>query len=361
MALDTQKMENTGNTSYKLAPSTPVVVIILNWNGAKLLREYLPQVIDTIDSAVSTIIVADNGSTDDSLTLLENEFGDKVKIIAFPENYGFAEGYNRAIAKCADYEYVVLLNSDVAPTPGWDVVLHKYMCNHSDVGACQPKIIAYKDRQKFEYAGAAGGYLDRDGYPYCRGRIFETCETDSGQYDTIAEVHWASGACLMVRTALYLDCGGLDKEFFAHMEEIDLCWRMRLAGYKLVCVPSATVYHLGGGSLSALNPFKTYLNFRNNLLMLHKNLPASERGRRLFRRRLLDTLAWAKYVATFRWKHAAAIFRAHRDFSTMRKKYLSEAKFNLLGADEYSSRSILWQYFVRGRRTFTEIFSMKPE
>lgn len=352
-------MENTGKTSYRIEPSTPVAVIILNWNGAKLLREYLPQVIETSDTAVSTLIVADNGSTDESLAILETEFGGKVEVIAFPENYGFAEGYNRAIGLCADFEYAVLLNSDVATTPGWDVTLYNYMCSHADVGACQPKILAYKDRRKFEYAGASGGYLDRDGYPYCRGRIFDTCEADAGQYDAAADVHWASGACLMVRTALYINCGGLDKDFFAHMEEIDLCWRMRLAGYRLVCVPAAAVYHLGGGSLSALNPFKTYLNFRNNLLMLHKNLPAAVRGRRLFRRRLLDTLAWAKYMLTFRWKHAAAVLRAHRHFSRMRDKYPAVASADLLGSDEYSTRSILWQYFVRGRHTFAEIFSSK--
>lgn len=359
--MDTQKMENTGNDTNRIEPATPVAVIILNWNGAKLLREYLPQVIATIDSAISTLIVADNGSTDDSLALLESDFAGKVQVIAFPENYGFAEGYNRAIAMCAGYEYAVLLNSDVATTAGWDVALYNYMCSHADVGACQPKILAYRDRQKFEYAGAAGGYLDRDGYPYCRGRIFDTCEVDSGQYDTVVDVHWASGACLMVRTALYLACGGLDKDFFAHMEEIDLCWRMRLAGYRLACVPSATVLHLGGGSLSALNPFKTYLNFRNNLLMLHKNLPADVRGRKLVRRRLLDTLAWAKYVATFQWKHAAAVVRAHRHFAKMRKNYSTDATTNLLGGDRYSSRSILWQYFVRRRRTFVDIFSSKDD
>ena len=297
----------------------PVAVIILNWNGSALLREYLPQVIANTDPAVGRVIVADNGSDDDSRMILAEEFP-QVEVLAFDHNYGFAEGYNKAL-EATHYPYTVLLNSDVAPDPHWLGRLYDFMESHPDCAACQPKLLSYRDPSVFEYAGACGGYIDRNGYPYCRGRIFGTCEADKGQYDTVAEVDWATGAALMVRTDLYLKAGGLDPGFFAHMEEIDLCWRLRTMGYKLYAVPEASVRHLGGGSLPASNPRKTYLNFRNNLLMLHKNLP--RRGKRAFliKRRLLDTIAWAKFVATFDWANASAIVRAHRDFARMRRDY----------------------------------------
>lgn len=347
-------MEKSCDITVK-QPQPNVAVLILNWNGRKLLEEYLPQVLDATDSEISRVVVVDNGSTDDSVPYLESEYGDRIEILPFDKNYGFAEGYNKAVAAYSAYKYVVLLNSDVAPGTGWDKILYGLMRSDDKIGACQPKILSYKDRQRFEYAGACGGYLDRDGYPFCRGRIFDTCETDVGQYDTPAEVHWASGACLMVRTDAYIACGGLDSDFFAHMEEIDLCWRLRLAGYRLVCEPSAVVYHLGGGSLPAENPFKTYLNFRNNLLMLHKNLPDGDRSAELVRRRLLDTLAWLRYVATFDMKNAAAIVKAHRDFARMRSKYTGHPRRNLLKAPEAFSRSILWQYYARGRKLFSEL------
>ncbi|MDE6368749.1 MAG: glycosyltransferase family 2 protein, partial [Muribaculaceae bacterium] len=248
-----------------------VAVIILNWNGEKLLREFLPEVIATTDPTIARVIVADNGSTDGSRRLLENEFPD-VERIYFDTNHGFAGGYNLAI-DLTDYRYTVLLNSDVATSAGWVNTLYKFMEEHPEVGACQPKLLSFNNPQKFEYAGAAGGFLDCNGYPFCRGRIFQTCETDEGQYDSNMEIFWASGACLMVRSELYRKVGGLDTAFFAHMEEIDLCWRILLAGYKIMAVCDTCVYHLGGGYLPASNPRKTYLNFRNNLLMLYKNLP----------------------------------------------------------------------------------------
>ena len=250
--MDTQPLEDTREASPRTA------VIILNWNGRALLRRYLPAVVATTDPAISRIIVADNGSTDDSVEYVKNEFGDRVEIMSFDHNYGFAEGYNRAVSLAEGYKYVVLLNSDVATTPGWDRVLLEYMDSHAQCGACQPKLLSDRQRDTFEYAGACGGYLDCNGYPYCRGRIFADCEKDHGQYDTARDdLHWASGACLMIRHKLYLDAGGLDARFFAHMEEIDLCWRIRLAGYTLAVVPQAVVYHLGGGSLPAENPRKT--------------------------------------------------------------------------------------------------------
>ncbi len=335
------------------AGRVPVAVIILNWNGAQLLREYLPAVLATTNSSIGRVIVADNGSTDDSLQVLRDEFPD-VEVLSFESNLGFAAGYNRAIAETG-YELTVLLNSDVKPDYGWLDGLYAYMCAHEDCGACQPKIMSLREPTRFEYAGACGGFIDRHGYPYCRGRIFGDCETDYGQYDSERDVFWASGAALMVRSELYLKVGGLDPAFFAHMEEIDLCWRIRLEGYKVAAVPSARVFHLGGGSLPAENPRKTYLNFRNNLLMLHKNLPDGVRCVALLTRRLLDTVAWAKYVVTFKWKHAGAIFRAHRDFAKMRRAYTKHPEYNLLAVDPESSVNIITAYYLRGRKKFSEL------
>ena len=330
-----------------------VAVIILNWNGEKLLREYLPSVIETTDTSIADIIVADNGSTDSSVELLRKEFP-QVKLLEFKENYGFAEGYNRAI-KETNYPYTVLLNSDVATTQGWINTLYDYMEAHPNVGACQPKIRAYTNKTYFEYAGAAGGFIDSNGYPYCRGRIFDTVEEDNGQYDEVIPVFWATGAALMVRSELYLGVGGLDKDFFAHMEEIDLCWRILLTGSEIMAVPQSVVYHLGGGSLPASNPRKTYLNFRNNLLMLHKNLPDETRGKTLFIRRLLDTVAWAKYMATFDFKNANAILKAHNDFKKMRKAYTSHPTIDLLRTRTDCRRNILLDYYLRGRKKFSDL------
>ena len=330
-----------------------VAVIILNWNGEKLLREYLPSVIETTDSSIADVIVADNGSTDSSVELLRKEFP-QVKLLEFSENYGFAEGYNRAI-KATNYPYTVLLNSDVATTEGWINVLYDYMEANPNVGACQPKIRAYTNKTHFEYAGAAGGFIDRNGYPYCRGRIFDTVEEDKGQYDEVVSIFWATGAALMVRSQLYIDAGGLDKDFFAHMEEIDLCWRILLTGSEIMAVPQSVVYHLGGGSLPASNPRKTYLNFRNNLLMLHKNLPDETRGKTLFIRRLLDTVAWAKYMATFDFKNANAILKAHYDFKKMRKTYTIHPTIDLLRTRTDCRRNILLDYYLRGRKIWSNL------
>lgn len=350
MAMDTQSLE----TSRDAAMTPPVAVVILNWNGRGLLERYLPQVVKNSAPDISRIIVADNGSTDSSCEFVEIQFPE-VELIKLDKNYGFAEGYNRVIAMLTQYPYVVLLNSDATGAPGWDKALYDYMESHPKAGACQPKILSDTARDTFEYAGAAGGFLDRNGYPYCRGRIFDVCERDNGQYDSDIEVHWASGAALMVRRRVYIDCGGLDKDFFAHMEEIDLCWRIRLAGYSIAAISSSAVYHLGGGSLSSSNPRKTYLNFRNNLLMLHKNLPESVRKRKLVWRRLLDTLAWGMYTATFRWKHAAAIVKAHRDFARMCKSYTEHPEVNLLGRDSDSRRNILVEFYAKRHRRYSDL------
>lgn len=277
-----------------------------------MLRRYLPSVVAHTTGA--EIIVADNGSTDDSLEVLRKEFP-SVKTIVLDKNYGFAEGYNRAIEQ-VDSEYVVLLNSDVETPEGWLAPLLDYMETHPEIAAVQPKIRSWRQRDYFEHAGAAGGYVNRLGYPYCRGRVLWHVEQDKGQYDTIAEVDWTSGACMCVRTKVYKECGGLDASFFAHMEEIDLCWRMRNAGWKLACIPQSTVYHLGGGSLSYDSPRKTYLNHRNNLLMIRKNM--RHPGGVLFVRFFLDYAAALLYLMQGRWEACKAVFAARRNFHRMK-------------------------------------------
>lgn len=306
----------------------PVAVIILNWNGEKLLDEFLPSVVAHTPSDIADVIVADNGSTDGSLAMLAERFP-SVQTLVFDRNYGFAEGYNRAL-RLTGYSYTVLLNSDVAVKSDWLTPLYRFMESTPDAGACQPKILSYKQPDMFEYAGAAGGFLDRHGYPYCRGRVFDSMESDHGQYDDTVEVDWASGAALMVRTEVYEAAGGLDASFFAHMEEIDLCWRMRLLGWKVYAVGNTAIYHLGGGSLPASNPRKTYLNFRNNLLMLRKNLPANGRRRALIVRRLLDTVAFMKFALTLDTGNARAVLRAHRDYRRMATDGPVTAPENLL-------------------------------
>lgn len=326
-------------------------VIILNWNGADMMRRFLPEVVRSTPAEEADVIVADNGSTDNSLQVLAEEFP-SVKVIVLDKNYGFAEGYNRALAS-VEHEYAVLLNSDVATSDGWLDALKAEMRDNADVAACQPKILSAERRNMFEYAGACGGYLDRHGYPYCRGRIFGSVEEDRGQYDTPADVAWASGAALMVRRKEYLAAGGLDGAFFAHMEEIDLCWRLRLRGFRVRVVPASKVYHLGGGSLPAGNPRKTYLNFRNNLLMLYKNLPHKGRRKALIVRRLLDTIAWAKSVATLQWGDAGAILRAHRDFRRMKRAYdgLPSPTANLISGEP----DILTSYYLKGKKEYSRL------
>lgn len=295
-------------------------VIILNWNGEKLLRQFLPVASRFTHGEDVDLIVADNGSTDGSIGWIK-ENHPEVKVIALDENYGFAGGYNRAI-EAVEYPYIIMLNSDVEVTDGWWRPLLHYMEVHPGVGALQPKIKSFRERDRFEYAGAAGGYLDRLGYPYCRGRLFDIVEKDEGQYDGDAvDVTWASGAALMVKRELYLELGGLDPLFFAHMEEIDLCCRILASGHRVMALSDSEVYHVGGASLNQGNPRKTYLNFRNNLLLLHKNLPSSKRNRILFWRRMMDVLAFGMYLVRFDFANAKAILKAHNDFREMRIFY----------------------------------------
>lgn len=344
----------TPTTTRSLRPDTAVV--ILNWNGRHLLEEFLPTIVDNTPPGEGRIIVADNGSTDDSLAWIASRWpGGEVDVMAFDRNYGFAAGYNKAIAALKDdYRYAVLLNSDVAARGPWLGPLVRFMEANPDVAASAPKLLSYRDPARFEYAGASGGFLDRHGYPYCRGRIFGTCETDRGQYDGETDVDWATGAAMMVRIDDYLRAGGLDPAFFAHMEEIDLCWRMRRLGKRIAVVPGSVLYHLGGGSLPPSDPRKTYLNYRNNLLMLHKNLPPATRRGILLRRRLLDTVAIGLSLVTGKWRAAAAIVRAHNDFRHMRGEFATRS--DTPTADDLRRRpDIILSYFLRGRHTFSSL------
>lgn len=332
----------------------PVGVIILNWNGAELLRRYLPSVVEGNSDGVADVIVVDNGSDDASREVLEKEFP-AVRTLYFDRNYGYAEGYNRAV-ETLGYEYSVLLNSDVAVEPGWLLPLYDYMRGNPEVAACQPKILSDADRSRFEYAGASGGFLDKHGFPYCRGRIFDTVEPDTGQYDTPVDIFWATGAALVVRTGDYLDAGGLDKDFFAHMEEIDLCWRIHRLGKSVRVVPQSRVFHLGGGSLPASNPRKTYLNFRNNLFLLYKNLPPREGRRMLFVRRLYDTLAFFMFVARFDFANARAVLRAHADYRRQKCRYDSMRPSEPLAGDYPCFRqNIILAYHLFRRRRYSDL------
>lgn len=287
-----------------------ISVVILNWNGSAMLQRFLPSVIRYSEEA--EIIVADNGSTDHSIDILREKFP-SVRILPFRENYGFAEGYNRAIQQI-ETPYVLLLNDDVEVTPHWLQPLLAFMNHHPEVAACQPKILSETQRELFEYAGACGGFIDHLGYPYCRGRIFNHVEKDRGQYDQVCPIFWATGAALLVRTDVFRKEGGLDKRFFAHMEEIDFCWRLRSRNYGIYCIPQSTVYHVGGGTLPKSHPRKTFLNFRNNLLMLYKNLPEERLNSTLRIRYFLDLVAALKMLLSGQVKESMAIVKALRTF-----------------------------------------------
>ena len=323
-----------------IKPEMKTAIVILNWNTEGFLRDLLPGLLHSIENVEGAeVIVADNASTDGSMKVME-EFFPQVRTIRFDRNHGFTGGYNKAFEQI-DAEYFLLINSDIEVTEGWLEPLVKWMEDHPECGACGPKLHSWQEREKFEYAGAAGGYIDRYGYPFCRGRVMKRLETDKGQYDSAADVFWVTGACLMVRSSIYRELGGLDDRFFAHMEEIDLCWRMQLAGYRVTVVPESLVYHIGGGTLPATSPFKLYLNFRNNLLMLENNLAktfalglyndgmpaekAAAKGYRNARRRItfrkcLDALSALVYLATFKTDCFKSVIKAHRDAAGLNVK-----------------------------------------
>lgn len=362
-------------------------VIILNWNGEKhkLLRHYLPSVVEYTPSHQADVIVADNGSDDDSLQVLA-EYFPTVRVLPLGKNLGFAEGYNRAIRTASQegYDNVVLLNDDVKVSPDWLGPMLSYMKQNYKCAALQPKLlkdwsfdekfgiwnelnrnkaaVAAQGIETFEYAGACGGYLDKLCYPFCRGRIFDTIEDDHGQYDLpTGEAHrvmWATGACLMVRTEQYLTAGGLDSRFFAHMEEIDLCWRLRRLGYEVACVPQSKVYHKGGASLPQGDPRKTKLNFRNSLVMMWKNLPQDECHRLMLRRKLLDGVAGLNFLLHGQLQNCLAIIKAHREASQMiREQYKASELIGFGQAEKFAeeTRSILWQYYVRRIKRYSDL------
>lgn len=339
-------------------PSTesrpPVSVVILNWNGLSHLREFLPSVVRHTPSSLAGIVVADNGSEDGSAAFVEREFP-SVRLLRLDRNYGFTGGYNRALSRI-DAAYYVLLNSDVEVTPGWLEPLVAAVESSPSVAAVMPKMLSFADRSRFEYAGACGGFIDVLGYPFCRGRLLSVTEEDKGQYDTQREVFWASGACLLVRADLYHTQGGLDEDFFAHMEEIDLCWRLKNAGHRILAEPASTVYHLGGGTLPNESPRKLYLNFRNNLRMLYKNLPSEKLVPVLAVRMVLDGLAAVSYLLRGRGKGFAAVLRAHLDFyrglPALRVKRRQQRQAD--GLTGIYPGSVLWRFFT-GTRTFARL------
>lgn len=305
-----------------------------------------------------TVYVADNGSTDGSAEMLQREFP-SVHLIVLDKNYGFAGGYNKALQQL-DAEYVVLLNSDVEVTAHWLEPLVSYMDTHPEVAACQPKIRSFRQKESFEYAGAAGGFIDRYGYPFCRGRLLGVVEEDKGQYDAIIPVFWATGAALFIRLADYRTVGGLDERFFAHMEEIDLCWRLRARGRMLVCVPQSVVYHVGAATLKRENPRKTFLNFRNNLLMLYKNLPRHELVGVMRVRMWLDWAAAIVFLLKLQWPNAWAVLQARRAFHKLRPSYDEVRAANLRSSrltaiPERMQSSLLWQFYFKRKKIFSQL------
>lgn len=349
-----------------------VAIVILNWNGKSMLEHFLPSVLkySLLDAEgeagwqtpheeplelTSQVIVADNGSTDGSVAFLKENYPE-VPLVLLDRNYGFAEGYNRALAQ-VEADYYVLLNSDVECTPHWIQPIINMMEREEKVAVAQPKLLMYDRRDTFEYAGGAGGFIDAYGYPFCRGRLFNTLERDHGQYDDERDVFWASGAAMFVRADVWKELGGLDGDFFAHMEEIDFCWRVKNAGYRVRCCPRSVVYHVGGGTLPKSSPFKTQLNFRNNLSMLYKNLPENRRSQVLALRMLLDGVAALKFLLQGHMGEFAAVRKAHSEFRQRRESL--EEKRSLI---EHSAQvpgiyqgKLLWEYYLLHRTTYISL------
>ncbi|MBZ9731056.1 glycosyltransferase family 2 protein [Salegentibacter sp. JZCK2] len=326
-------------------------VVILNWNGRDLLKQFLPSVISFSEEA--NIYVADNASTDDSVAFVKENFP-QVKIIQNKENGGFAKGYNDALSGLTE-DIFVLLNSDVEVTENWLKPILEIFNNEPKTAALQPKILDFKKKDHFEYAGAAGGFIDKYGYPFCRGRIFETLEKDYGQYNEDVPIFWASGACLVIRKNVYWEAGALDKDFFAHQEEIDLCWRIHNLGYQVKSCGAAIVYHVGGATLDNMNPRKTFFNFRNSLYMLLKNVPAPNVYAILLMRMILDGIAGMKFIAAGKFSHLYAILQAHSAFYRNFKKIHSKRKSVPKNTEYFQLKSIIWSYFCLGKKEFSKL------
>lgn len=333
-------------------------VVILNWNGLRFLKMFLGNVISHTADEETTVYVADNGSTDGSAEwIMENH--PAVKLIRLDINHGFAEGYNLALAGI-EAKYFVLLNSDIEVTPGWLGPMIGFLDLNPDAASCQPKILSYNSRDRFEYAGAAGGFIDRLGYPLCRGRIFDRVEKDTGQYDDQADIFWSTGACMAVRSEAWKKCGGFDAGFFAHMEEIDLCWRFHNAGYRVSYIPQSAVYHVGGGTLSYSSPFKTFLNFRNNLWLLYKNLPDDKLKSLLFKRRALDGMAAVFFLLKGQFRSTAAVWKAHMWYYRNKCRLKQERERASGSASPEKplpvlNKSIVFEFYIKRIRTFREL------
>ncbi|WP_370086248.1 glycosyltransferase family 2 protein [Ekhidna sp.] len=327
---------------------TKTAIVILNYNGKNFLEKFLPSVIS--NSQEADVVVADNNSSDDSVDFLKSSFP-SVRLIQLDKNYGFAGGYNEAL-KQVKADYFLLLNSDVEVSKGWLAPLVSFLDTNPNFAACQPKIKDQKHKALFEYAGACGGFLDTLGYPYCRGRIFDNIEIDSGQYNEPLDIFWSSGACMLVRSEVFHQAGGFDQDFFAHMEEIDLCWRIHSLGHKIKSIPQSTVYHVGGGTLSATSPFKTYLNFRNGLYLLVKNLPITELLLKLPVRVILDWVAGMKFLTEGRPKHTLSIFKAHFSTIVNLPKMIQKRK---IVSSAPKSKLLIFEFYLKGNRKFSDL------
>lgn len=329
-----------------------VAVVILNWNGKEILKTFLPSVINY--SKEAELVIVDNGSTDDSLLFLKENYP-QIRIIDNKKNYGFAGGYNKALEE-VEADYYVLLNSDVEVSPSWISPIIELMESDTKIACCQPKLLSYLEKNKFEYAGGAGGFIDHLGYPFCRGRVFNYLEEDKGQYDDNKEIFWATGAALFVRASVYKEFGGLDNDFFAHQEEIDFCWRIKNAGYKVYYCSKSVCYHLGGGSLNKTSPFKTFLNFRNNLYLLYKNLPLKKRKRVFFMRFFLDIIASLSFLLQGKVGEFNAVYKAYIEFAKT-KKQMKQKRKPIINKNikEIYKGSIVFSYYIKQKKRFSEI------
>lgn len=333
-------------------------VVILNWNGIDYLKSFLKDVAEKTISDECTLILADNGSTDESVKWVMEEVP-SVKIIQNGNNLGFAGGYVEALNHI-EAEYFILLNSDVEVTDKWVEPVISYMDQHQDVAACQPKILSQSNKTCFEYAGAAGGFIDKYGYPFCRGRILDHIEKDNNQYDDITDIFWASGASLFIRSSVWRETAGFDTSFFAHMEEIDLCWRIHSLGYRICYIPQSTIYHVGGGTLNYNSPSKIYYNFRNNLYLLHKNLPVEGFSQKLFTRKILDCIAGIRFLLMLNVKAFRQVVRAHKDYCRERKNLNEKREEIIHSRKSYPDKlilkkSIVWLYYLKRVKIFSDI------
>lgn len=347
-----------------MAGNEKIAIVILNWNGAKLFQTFLPSVIRNSTLENVQIYLADNGSTDNSTETIRKNYP-SVNIIELGKNHGFAEGYNQALQQ-VDADYFVLLNSDVETTPGWLEKCMEPFRNDKKIAAVQPKILSYEKPHQFEYAGAAGGFIDKFGYPFCRGRILNRMEADTGQYNQPTQIFWASGACMFVQADAFKKAGGFDADFWAHMEEIDLCWRMKSLGYEIWYQPESVVFHLGGGTLSYGSPKKIYLNFRNNLWMLFKNLPCNQFKRIFLMRMILDGVAAIKFILGFHYREFWAVVKAHASFyrnlpHLIRKRKITQQQVLTKSHLQIYPKNIMWKFFLQGKHKFSALnFNPNP-